>query len=266
MIDYLAFQDTGKILEFDKDMTVVKDNFIPHYTFGYIPFHGLTNKPYPTGKTIPFGTCSIAVLLEKGETPDDWLIFYDRKRFDAKTWTPLLGNLALNSGALFTQLGPMKNVSFYHDVFVKPSCDLKLFAGMIVPAGQTIGEALGDRQQDSRLSNDETILVNRVIEGIQTEFRCFVVNNEIVASSVYKRGNKLKAEATTDHEKKILLYSLNNIKRTCPEAIPHHTYVVDFADFDDGNYYSVIEFNCLNCSGKYACDRLAIFRALMELE
>jgi hypothetical protein len=131
---------------------------------------------------------------------------------------------------------------------------------MIVQPGETIGQRLAQTQTDHTLSENEIICLAPVNKSIGAECRCWVVGDEVVGVSFYKRDGV--AHAVVPHE---------NVQKTTRKVVaaiherfrPADAYVIDLADTDEG--LLVVEYNCINCSGRYEVDRGHLFQKILTL-
>ena len=91
---------------------------------------------------------------------------------------------------------------------------------------------------------------------IYREYRFFVVNGKVVTGSQYRVG--LRVFSTECNEKDVIRYAQKMVDLWSPDV----GYVLDIADTPEG--FKVIEVNCLNASGFYACDMGKVVFALEE--
>ena len=210
-------------------------------------------------EVITFGPVKALKLWQRGLMPKSSIFFYDRDAFDQWQYRVRLGKHLLNYDASYARLGSIKNKPLPVASFVKPTSDLKAFAGIQVEAGGTVAQALSGATQDNSLSDDELILI-APLHHIAHEYRSFVVNGEIVDTCSYRSCGRLKWDKSIPDEKKAIVTFHDGI---ADMYRPHHTYVMDTAMLSSGEF-KVIEYNCLNCSGKYECNRADIFKALLS--
>lgn len=170
----------------------------------------------------------------------------------------LIGNWALNDTTLgrVTTLGAIKDARWKQSVFVKPTNDLKAFAGMVIEAGETIAERLAQATQDSSLSDEQPVLW-APRQDIECEFRCYMHKTDLIASCRYRTGLKADHKLTTPEEHERLRDFVSWV------YAPARFYAVDVAMMPDGTL-RVVEYNCINCSGRYEIDRGKLFTAMMD--
>jgi len=230
--------------------------------FGLIPFENeiIQAKDFERfDEVIPFGSVKIVRLWKAGHLPANAKIFYGcYDNFDQRFYSGKLRTLLLNFPAGYCRLGEIKERLFGGSAFVKPVNDLKAFAGIIVAEGERISDRLAAGTQDSSLTDNEPILV-APLRPIIREYRSFIVDGRVIDSCAYKFGGMVKwAAASQDEKAELLAYH----EEVSEKYRPGRTYVMDTARLPSGEL-KVIEYNCLNCSGKYACDRAAIYRSVL---
>lgn len=215
-------------------------------------------------KVIMHGSVKVIDLWQKGFLPREAVVWYDEDMFNQLFYSRIIPkDLLLNGHATFGKFGYLKDFPMKEEMFVKPSKDLKAFAGLIVPKGKTIYEEVYSHQLSSNFSenpDDEVIMISP-LRKIEKEYRNFVVNGKIVDSSIYKIGSKITYEVPTDFERQ----QLNEFLEVLTDYYePHSAYVADFAKLEDGSLV-LIEYNCINCAGMYAVDRRKVFNALINV-
>lgn len=168
-------------------------------------------------------------------------LFYDLEKFDQQYYSKL--NLPLfNNAAKYYKYGDVKEMVFKHSVFVKPSRDLKFFAGKLFRSG----ESFNLDYIDNDLSDNEDILVSPLRSDNYHEYRCFVVMGELVSISKYFTEGYLSK--SNDVEDQVRLAAKEIIKL----YQPHDIFTVDIVLTDNG--YEIMEYNCWNVSGFYTTD------------
>src|SRR5690349_15928072 len=94
---------------------------------------------------VPHGTVKLIKLWQNGLMPRSTKIFYHEPSFDQFNYSRLLPTyLLLNGEAIYTTLGRIKDsvLNYRKPMFIKPTRDLKAFAGVIIEGGQTPGEEI----------------------------------------------------------------------------------------------------------------------------
>ena len=263
----IAFQDTKiEYGELDKIASALDSIGVEPISFGVIPFtNDITNCENWTEPTIMMGSTKIAKLGINGMLPKYGVIFYNATAFDQAYYHKFLGKKLLNHNALFYRYGKIKDRYIEHTIFIKPSSDLKYFAGAVLgPTNNTISAELEkDRLIDSDLTDDIKVLINMgIIDDICFEYRAFIVDGAIIDCCQYMEYGRVTPEILLNDRRAPLYLFIRKIQE---RYRPHDHYVIDIAELSDGSY-KVIEYNCLNCSGMYANDRAAIYNALIKLD
>ena len=247
--------------ELVRDLKACADAGINPVTFGLIPFSDeITSDCDIHVNAVPFGSVKLVRLWQQRKTPKAWRVFYDEERFDQRTWAKAIGDTALNGPLKMreTVLGAVKDTKWSEPVFVKPANDLKAFAGMVVNTGETIAQRLAEGTQDSSLQDDQPIIWAPRQE-IECEFRCWMHDDYMIEASRYKTGQKADHRPVSEDERLMLA---NKTAQIASWFTPHMFYVVDIAVMLNGDK-RVVEYNCFNCSGRYAADRAKIFKAVL---
>lgn len=237
---------------------------VSHDTFGIIPFsHKLcgieefdSNSVY-----IPFGCTKLVELGIEGKLPSNWKLFYDKHNFEFSTLleSSVSSNL-LNNDASTHYLHDVIHRRFTHDIFIKPSNDLKFFAGVVVESGSCLSDVLSQVQCDSLLYDNKssTVIISKR-KHTGTEFRVFVVDGRVVASSYYKVDGK--------HVQDRIVSLPCNVKELALKFRPASAYVVDFSIpiCNDFSSLKIVEYNAIQCSGHYLANTESIIKALYVL-
>lgn len=156
----------------------------------------------------------------------------------------------LNQEALYTtidQLPPHEE-----PVFIKPVDDQKAFIGGILFPDETIHE----RFLYGNLKGDIPILVAPV-RYPETEYRFMVVDKCIITGSQYKQGRTITIQSTIPPDVQRHAEYLAQLYQ------PADIFTMDVARMPDGSV-NVVEYNCWNASGQYACDMTAMYQAVAD--
>lgn len=182
-------------------------------------------------------------------------IFYNEQNFDQAHYGQL--NLPLlNSGASLYPIRTNLYLSFPTDVFIKPSKDQKSFNAGILDKGRTIHEFVTSQMHHESYIDEMAVIAP--CKKILAEYRFFVVEQQVITGSQYRRDNKLQISSTIprkvwDIAKEFaLLYQ------------PHDVFTMDLAETPEGTL--IVEYNCWNASGLYATDVTKIFGVIDEYQ
>lgn len=180
-------------------------------------------------------------------------IFYDVNKFDQLYYKDLDLPL-LNSDAMYLPVKHNLNVSFSEPKFIKPSRDLKAFNGGILEAGVTIqGYIMNQNHQSFYI--DELVVISELV-NVGAEYRFFVVNQEVITGSYYRKNGQMFVNNNIPSE----VYSVASDYAKLYQ--PHDVFTLDIAETSEG--YKIIEYNCWNSSGSYACDLKKIYTAVHD--
>lgn len=248
-------------VEVVKDLAACAAVGIKPIQFGLIPFSDEVTLNEPDDRpAIPFGSTKLVRLWLDGKLPKGWTIFYDEQAFDQRHWGTIISDLALNSGARPSCYGAMKDRQAPTRSFVKPATDLKQFAGLLLEEGETLAARLSLQTTDMHLTDDTPVIV-APFQEIVTEFRCFVRasdvgNAEIIEIGRYKTLGRSDQSKPNEQE-----FDKIRAVVSATRYDPAPFYVVDVAILQDGSA-KIVEYNCINCSGRYGIDRGKLFQAL----
>lgn len=178
-------------------------------------------------------------------------LFYDRNTFSMENYINKWGKHMLNSDAMILEVYDVMYKDVWEDkeenVFIRPDGDGKEFDGQVMKFSEVHDYLMRHLEYESKLH-----IASKVVLGpaynIHKEWRNYVVNGEIVTSSLYRENFKLK-KSNTDIPQSMLDFANDRIK----EYQPHDNFAIDIASTHDGTYY-IIECGCLNSVGFYKCD------------
>lgn len=180
-------------------------------------------------------------------------VFYDRDTFSMENYINKWGKHMLNSEAMIMEVN---DVLYHYNrywnnpeefVFIRPDGDGKEFDGQVMRFNEVRAYLERHLEYESKLH-----IASKVVLGpaynIHKEWRNYVVDGEIVTSSLYRENFKLK-KSNSDIPESMLEFTRERIK----EYRPHDNFAIDIASTHDGTYY-IIECGCLNSVGFYKCD------------
>jgi hypothetical protein len=261
----LAFQDTSI------ELNEVNDNFDAvialgetPLSFGLIPFSTEIRDCNFTEPTIMFGSTKLVKLSLQGYLPEHGIVFYDAEKFDQAYYNNILGDILLNHKAEFVKWGDIKNQEIYKPMFIKPSSDLKYFAGQLLQPGcRTVeGELSQYNYIDIDITDDTNILINfNTIPELIREYRVFVIDHVVADISQYMKDGKVTPDIVDYSTYARILDFVMFLESIYS---PHEHYVVDITEDVDEKLW-VVEYNCINCSGMYKINRKLVFEELLAL-
>ena len=230
----------------------------PHRFIGLIPFsHEITCDTPLIGKDfIPYGSTLLTNLAyEWGWTG----LHFDLSRFNYEAATHNRTDM-LNDEYIMSlkdAISFMKASRKGRDWFIRPSEDLKQFAGQVIEAWECADwledAMLCDTSGSYHLDADTTVVIAEP-KNLKAEWRWFIVDGKIVDGSMYRAHNQLIKKHEIDSE------VIQEAQELADVWLPDACCVMDTALTDCGVH--VVEFNCINSSGFYGHDVAKIFQAL----
>lgn len=182
-------------------------------------------------------------------------MFYDVEKFDQAFYSRLDLPL-INRNARFYSVKESLDLTFKEHVFVKPSRDLKAFNAGVLEAGVSVGDYI-KHQAHQAFAMDETLVV-APLKTIYSEYRFFIVNQEVITCSTYRLGGKVFISSDVPDD------LIKSAQQLCKLYQPHDVFTMDLAQTSEG--IEIIEYNCWNASGAYACDLQKIFYVVNEYQ
>lgn len=140
-------------------------------------------------------------------------------------------------------------------LFVRPATARKAFNGFVLAPGESIGAAHWSRFRTWSAPGDDLEIVVATPRTILGEWRCVVLEGEVVAASRYKEnGASSPAPGCPD--------ALRRFAETAAArlAMPVACFCLDVARTPEGP--RVVEINGFSASGLYACDQAVIVARL----
>ena len=231
---------------------------IPHQIVKYVPI-GCFLEPdvNPEGKVWVMGGVSMDRICQaKG-----WLPGYSKENLEYDKLLKNYGDLMLNSDAV---VGKILEVSppwpFF---FIRPCNDRKSFSGQtMTQEGLKVWQeklAKDGAEESSKQSvQPNSVVVCASEKEIRCEWRFFVVNNQPITASLYKRGGEVRYDALVDER------VWDFVREVIEVWAPNPAFVLDVCETADGQM-KVMEINSLNSAGFYACQIDRVVVALEEL-
>lgn len=126
--------------------------------------------------------------------------------------------------------------------FARPTGDTKLFKGEIYENKDLWNFSLSYYLSQEKANPDALIQVASV-KDIYQEYRCFIINGEVITASMYKLGNRVVYKECFEEE------ILNFANQMASVYQPAQAFVMDVCRTSDG--LKIVECNCINCCGFY---------------
>lgn len=272
----LFIQDTcRKTSIIDDEIKACDDLKIKWYTFGYVYFSNaisiddsLMNYLSDDNNEYNFIVRSGTKIIRMVEDPESLIPTIIREKMKSGIWhskyfdqkylknNPIEKHM-LNNEAEFIPYSSSKYMTFNQDMFIKPSGDLKEFAGGFLPKNTSIESFVKNNFHDNNIDS-ATILISPTLHHILAEARFIVVDGKVISGSYYKIKNKIKSEyipmGSPLYDK---IYEYISIFEPAP------IYSIDIALLP-GFETRIVEFNCFNCSGLYNIDTNSVFAAIAK--
>jgi hypothetical protein len=194
-----------------------------------------------------YGSTTFNKLVSEDENISKGL-FFDTAKFSMENYFEKWGSNMLNFGASVTTFAKLmqSGVEPGKLLFIRPDDDSKSFAGEVKKFSdiQDWYERL-KMFENTNLSLNSKIVVSEPYQ-LRYEWRLWIVNKKVVASSKYREDFKLKKEAGCP------LAVVDYAEKRCAEYTPHDVFVMDICQ--TGDSYYVIECGCMNGAGFYSAD------------
>lgn len=219
-----------------------------------IPFSdGLPDAPDHDGPIVCYGsTTMIKNAKAKGWNPG---IFFDIEKFCCSKWKEMYGDYMFNNEGYVSALKDLKDLP--EMFFLRPNNDLKDFSGSTVsPEG--LQRFIESVSAGGFLFDENLPVFVAPIKGIHKEWRCFMVDGKVAASSQYRFRSSLRLDNQVPNEVKEFA------ERMAAIWSPEKAFVMDVCETMDREL-RILELNCFNASGVYHCDVDAIVEAVENL-
>ena len=253
---------------YDRMIETLERFDIPYSIHKVVPFVGeLIPEPVIEDRRVMcFGSYSMRHVAKRmGWHPG----VFDLESADFRVQREHWGEEMLNYDSIVV---PFKGVVFtQEDMFVRPIHDSKHFAGRVFSRDefvdwQTKVCKLGE--SDVSTLTPDTLVQVSVPKAIQQEARFWIVKGDIVASSIYKIGDRVQYMPVTDRD---MIQYVSNLTSKSPMIIrnretregnwqPADAYCIDVCRTEDG--FKIVEINTINSCGLYAAEITDLILAL----
>jgi hypothetical protein len=182
-------------------------------------------------------------------------VFFCSKAFQMDNYIQRWGVHMLNAQAKVTTLGECHGDDLKSaEYFVRPVADDKSFAGEVMLKDDLLKwvervreNEISERAMGNPVSLDlQTPILVAPAYRVEKEWRNFIVDGKVIASTLYRKDHKLNKLREAPQE------MLDFVHARCEEYVPHRIFVMDIALC--GNSYYIIECGCLNSAGFYVAD------------
>lgn len=184
-------------------------------------------------------------------------VFYEPELFTMRSYIKHWGEKMFNANAQFFSFEELvaQDLVLESQWFIRPNGDTKAFSGTIMSFGE-IKEWYKRVTQFAegavQASTEVVIAPPRIPDK---EWRCFVVDQQMVTSCRYAQGGEL-AVNLTDAPEEMLSFVQDCVKK----YTPHPIFVMDVALYQE-EYY-LLECGCMNSTGFYKAEVASVLAAI----
>lgn len=184
-------------------------------------------------------------------------VFFDEARFAFEALRAGYGDALLNAASEVVTAGAFaaRDLDPAAEFFVRPAGDLKEFAGRVVAFAEIAQWREGLGSSNGPLGPDTRIQV-AAPQALGREWRTVVVDGAVVAASQYRFQERLAVRAEVPAE--VVDFAAQMAARYAPAPV----FVLDVGEVEAG--LRVVETNCFNSAGWYACDYAAVVRRVTD--
>ncbi len=191
------------------------------------------------------------MLTEKNITPTS----FSNENYNYSKWVEHWGNKMLNSNFIIQSINNLNIPDDWEHVFARPLNDNKLFTGGLFRKHDLL-IAIHGKILNAQNKEDKIIISKK--KEIHSEYRLFVINNKVIAGSMYKMRNQAITSEFVD----------NSVISFADECLslwsPSKAFALDIAITDEG--LKIVEVNNICSAGLYKSDVTLIVDALEELK
>jgi ATP-grasp domain, R2K clade family 3 len=182
-------------------------------------------------------------------------VFFSPESFCHKAYSEHYGSEYINSEARVMAWGELVASHGTRDeyLFIKPVDDYKGFTGHSLNAASlavTFGQL---RLQDPRVNENTEIVVAPAVE-VDAEWRCFIVDDEVISASMYR------PVGDSDVPSRVLDFARSVARGWSPARV----YVLDIGQVH--GRLKIVECNCFNASRFYCADVGRVVIAVSEYQ
>lgn len=207
--------------------------------------------------TIFYGSTTLGELVKNNESLKAGF-FFNEAAFSIENYITKWGEHMLNFGASITTVRQLVNEDYESDklLFVRPDNDSKSFSGEVIKFFEVKAWYNKLIFSDSLVLTIDTKIIVSEPYHLKYEWRLWIVNKKVIASSKYREEFRLKKERGCPGS--VVKFAEDR----CLEYTPHDIFVMDVCQTGDEFY--IIECGCMNSAGFYASDIGAIVKSVTE--
>jgi len=181
-------------------------------------------------------------------------IFYDKESFSMVNYIEKWKTHMLNYDSQILTFNEITKGNFQgQNWFVRPIHDDKSFSGQVMSYSQIQNLEASLSESNNPYLNEDTLVAISKPKTIEKEWRHFIVNQELVSSSMYAENGQVR-KSRHDVPPELLDF----VKARCHEYVPNNVFVIDTALHE--NTFKIVECNCFNDTGFYDHDIENIIR------
>lgn len=259
---WLIQTNMGSSSDIQKWTDALDYNKIDWFGFKSIPFDHTLPDIDTSRPIVCYGSTGFVTLCRNSNkfNPGVW---HDDINFTWSAWAKNLGNLLFNSPAdcIETTIGNFSSSNYQSieddgNIFARPDKDIKEFNGAIWQTSEFLAwcNTIGQGGFEP-LTKDTPIVIGKPF-GISREWRCFMVDGNVIASTLYKQNGKLNAQIGCPDTVKNFAHQV--AKRWTPAPI----FTLDICESNDNLY--VMEAQGFNSAGSYAADLNILVKEVSE--
>lgn len=254
--------------QYDYFINILKSLDIKHTIVKVVPFsHELIPEPIieKDEQVMVFGGTTFIKIAKQRNY--NYGAYYLHSTY--QQWIDMYGaNNMLNNFPIFSDFSSVPYELFENmDYFIRPIEDTKCFSGQVINNDAHKNwvkslQSVWEKGEYCAIHPNTKVMVHALRKTLQ-EYRFFILDQTIVAQSVYKIGKNAYSERgfmkTMPIEQGAIIFVINMLKL----ANPCTGYVLDVAKVGDDEY-KIVELNCFNSSGFYGCNMQSVVKKLQE--
>ena len=257
--------------EWDNLVSTLERFGIPYSAHKVVPFIGeLVPEPRPQHPhVICFGSYSMRHAAKKfGWTPGVFDLYDENFLMQKRHW----GEMMLNYDS---QVVPFKHAWLDEPKFVRPIDDSKYFAGAVFDPkdfNEWVHKVVDLKEDYGNSLTGETLIQICEPKKIYAEYRFWIVDGQVITSSLYKRGQQVVYSNVVDRHVYDFVERVLNTKNGVEDIrlsmrasgwMPARAFVLDVCETPDG--MKVVEINTINSAGFYAANVTDLVLAIDQM-
>jgi hypothetical protein len=230
-----------------------KKNGLQYYLVDYIPFSNELPSFPRNPNNIYYGSVNFCnkVLTEVGGKG-----IFINDNFSMEVFLNIFKEKMFNYDSKILTISEVLKLNLEEEqYFMRPDNDNKLFDGEVI-SKEFLKEKLIKLIDCEQADLNTKILLGKPF-GCKKEWRNFVVDGEIVSSTLYREDFNIKKSREDIPEE-----MLNFVKSVIAIFQPHNVFCIDIVL--SGDEYYILEFGSLNSCGFYAADIEKIMLAIVK--